>query len=184
MSNDTTIAAKTTPVDAVINNHVALAMGAGLVPVPLLDVAAIAAVQYKMLKEISAFYGVEFVENRVKSIVTSLLAGFGSASIAVVGVRSLAKVAPGLGSLFGIVTLPVVAGACTYAVGKVFVQHFESGGTFLNFDSLDAKSGLTREFEKGKTYIGETTKSVGRKVSDFSTKVENKLDSLIEAGCA
>jgi uncharacterized protein (DUF697 family) len=183
MSNELTTTSKAPQVDAVINNHVALAMGAGLIPLPLVDVAAISAVHYKMLKDISAVYGVEFVENRVKSIVASLLTGLGSTSVAAVGVRSLAKLAPGLGSLFGIVTLPVVAGAFTYAVGKVFVQHFESGGTFLNFDSLDAKSGLTREFEKGKTCVSETARSFGKKASDFSTKIENKIDNLIEAGC-
>lgn len=183
MSNDTTVASKAPQVDEVINNHVALAMGAGLIPLPVVDIAAISAVHYKMLKEISAVYGVEFVENRVKSIVASLLTGIGSTSVAAVGVRSMVKVAPGLGSLLGLVTLPVVAGAFTYAVGKVFVQHFESGGTFLTFESLDAKSGLAREYERGKAYVSDTAKSVGKKASDFSNKIEDKIDSLIEAGC-
>ncbi len=184
MSNELTTTSHAPQVDAVINDHVALAMGAGLIPLPLVDLAAISAVHYKMLKEISAVYKVEFVENRVKSIVASLLTGVGATSVAAVGVRSLAKLAPGLGSLFGIVTLPVVAGAFTYAVGKVFVQHFESGGTFLNFDSLDAKGGIAREFEKGKAYVSDTAKGVGKKASDFSTKVEDKLDSFITAGCS
>jgi hypothetical protein len=28
---------------------------------------------------------------------------------------------------------PTLSSACTYAVGKVFIQHFSSGGTFLTF---------------------------------------------------
>lgn len=183
MSNDIIPASKSAQVDEVINNHVALSMGAGLIPIPFADTAAVAAVHYKMLKDISAIYGVEFVEMRVKSIVVSLLAGFGSTSIAAASVRSVAKLVPGVGTIVGAVTLPVVAGAITYAIGKVIAQHFESGGTFLNFDSLDVKGGLAREFEKGKSCLADRAKSLGKKASDFSDKIENKLDSLIEAGC-
>ncbi len=31
-------------------------------------------------------------------------------------------------------TVPTFAAASTYAVGKIFVQHFESGGTVLSFN--------------------------------------------------
>ncbi len=30
--------------------------------------------------------------------------------------------------------MPATTGASTYAVGKVFIQHFESGGTLLDFE--------------------------------------------------
>ena len=46
--------------------------------------------------------------------------------------------------------MPALAGASTYAVGKVFVQHFESGGTFLNFDPEDVRDYYAEQFEKGK----------------------------------
>ena len=36
-----------------------------------------------------------------------------------------------IGQSTGAITMPVIAGASTYAIYKVFVQHFESGGTFL-----------------------------------------------------
>lgn len=183
MSNETIVASKAAEVDAVINNHVALSMGAGLIPLPFVDVAAVASVHYKMLKEISTLYGVEFDGVRVKSIVASLLAGFGSTSLATASVRTVTKFVPGIGSILGAITLPFIAGAFTYAVGKVVAQHFESGGTFLTFDSLDVKSGLATEFQKGKACLSEKAKSVGQRASEFSDKIENKLDSLIEAGC-
>src|SRR5690606_18689671 len=100
---------------------------------------ALTAVQLKMLAEISAVYGVEFKENRGKSILISLLSSAGSTTLAVGSLGSIIKSIPGFGQWIGGLTLPVIAGGLTYAVGKVFIQHFESGGDFLNFDDLAAK---------------------------------------------
>jgi hypothetical protein len=41
---------------------------------------------------------------------------------------------PGIGGFLGIFVVPGFAAASTWAVGKVFIQHFASGGTFLDFD--------------------------------------------------
>ena len=45
---------------------------AGLIPVPLVDIAAVGGVQLHMLRRLSEIYGVPFSENRGKSILTSL----------------------------------------------------------------------------------------------------------------
>jgi hypothetical protein len=47
--------------------------------------------------------------------------------------------------------MPGVAGAATYAVGKVFIQHFESGGTLLNFNPDSVRDYYKQELQKGKT---------------------------------
>lgn len=183
MSTEVVQIPKAAQAEAIVNNHIAWATGAGLIPFPLFDLAAIVGVQLKMLKEMSELYGVEFRENRVKSIVASLFTGVGSTSVAVASVGTVAKLVPGIGSILGVVTLPVVAGAFTYAIGKIFIQHFESGGTFLTFDSLDAKSGFQREFEKGKVYVSGSAKKLGNKVADTSTKIEDKIDAAIDTVC-
>jgi uncharacterized protein (DUF697 family) len=170
--------------EGIVNSHVALAMGAGFVPLPLLDLVAVSGVQLKLLKALGDLYGVPFTENRVKSIVTSLLGGVGSTSLAVASVGSVAKIVPGLGPVLGVVTLPVVAGAVTYAVGKVFIQHFESGGTFLTFDSLDARRGFQQEFERGKANLAQGAKSLGHKVATASDKLEQKLDAAVDKVCS
>ena len=46
---------------------------AGLIPVPLVDMAAVGGVQLHMLRRLSQIYGVPFSENRGKSILTSLV---------------------------------------------------------------------------------------------------------------
>jgi len=46
----------------------------------------------------------------------------------------------------------------TYGIGKVFVQHFESGGTFLNFDAQKTKDYFKSQFKVG-TKLAVTPKS-------------------------
>ncbi len=46
--------------------------------------------------------------------------------------------------------MPILCGAATYATGKVFIQHFASGGTFLTFDPAKVKAHYAQMFEEGK----------------------------------
>jgi hypothetical protein len=46
--------------------------------------------------------------------------------------------------------MPAVAAASTWATGKVFIRHFESGGTFLDFDPAKARAYYAEEYEAGK----------------------------------
>ena len=113
-----------------------------------LDIAGIAGVQIKMLMELSKLYGIKFAENRVKSILAALIGSAGAGSMATGAVASLIKVVPVVGTIGGVLALPIVAGASTYAVGKVFVQHFESGGTFLDFDPARTKQYFAEQFKE------------------------------------
>ncbi|MNC99258.1 hypothetical protein D3C83_174830 [compost metagenome] len=47
--------------------------------------------------------------------------------------------------------MPALAGASTYATGRVFVDHFESGGTFDNFDPETARGDYAQQLDKAKT---------------------------------
>lgn len=126
-----------------VNHHLGLSLGAGMIPVPIFDVVAISGIQLKLINDLSHLYAVPFTRHRAQAIVFSLFAGVGSFSLATGVVGSLLKTLPGAGSLLGAATLPVTATALTYAVGHVFIEHFETGGTLLDFDTTAAK----RKFE-------------------------------------
>lgn len=49
--------------------------------------------------------------------------------------------------------MPVFSGSATYAIYKVFVQHFESGGTFLDLDPAKVKVYFSEHFAKGKKVV-------------------------------
>jgi len=47
--------------------------------------------------------------------------------------------------------MPVVAGAATYTGGRVFIQHFASGGTFLTLDPDKVTNYYAEMLKEGKT---------------------------------
>lgn len=134
---------------ALIKTYMPWSAGAGLLPMPLIDVAALIAVQLRMLSKISALYGLPFAESGVKSAVTSLLGSVVSTGVGA-SLGSLVKVIPVIGSLVGVVAVPGVYCAATYAIGRVFVSHFEAGGTFLDFDPQKTRAFFVAEYEKAK----------------------------------
>jgi len=142
-----------------VRRHVIYAMAGGLVPVPVMDVAAITAVQLKLLTNLAETYEVPFETTSVKNVLGSLVGGVAGVSAGLWG-ASILKSIPVVGSAAGMVTVPIFAGASTYAVGKVFIRHFESGGTFLTFDANKAKSYYKEVFEEGKQVASELKDSI------------------------
>ena len=63
------------------------------------------------------------------------------------------KTLPGIGSLISTVAMPVLAGGCTYAIGQVFVRHYESGGTLLTFNAATMKEEFARQIKAGEEVV-------------------------------
>jgi len=130
---------------------------AGLIPLPIVDLVAVGGIQLQMLRRLAEIYDVPFSENRGKSVLASLAGSIipvGAGAVAATGLMSALKVVPALGMALAAVTMPVVSGGATYAIGKVFIQHFASGGTLLDFNPGDY-----REFIKKQTSGAQTSAS-------------------------
>jgi uncharacterized protein (DUF697 family) len=136
----------------VVKQHVWLAAGAGLIPLPIVDLVAISGIQLRMLKHLADDYDISFSDNLGKSVTGALLGGVLPTATAEAS-RSLIKTIPFVGGYLGAVSQPIVAGATTFAVGKVFIQHFESGGTLLDFDASKTKAYFAEQYEKGKAFV-------------------------------
>jgi uncharacterized protein (DUF697 family) len=134
----------------IVAYHVQWSLGLGLVPIPLIDAVAILITQVRMLKKLSDHYGIACSENHVKILVTSLIGGTNSGLIGGKFLISMTKLVPGIGTFIGITAMSALSGSITYAVGQVFIQHFESGGTFLDFDPKKVKEYFMTQFEEGK----------------------------------
>lgn len=132
-----------------VKSYIPWSAGAGLLPMPLLDVAALVTLQLRMLSKLSDLYGVPFRENGVKSTVTSLLGSVLSTSLGG-ALGSLIKIVPVVGPLVGVAAVPGVYCAATYAIGRVFVTHLAAGGTFLDFDAEKMRAYFIAEYEKAK----------------------------------
>jgi uncharacterized protein (DUF697 family) len=150
--------------DNIILNHVFFSLGAGLVPVPLLDMAAVTVVQLDMLKQLSRLYDVPFQEESGKSLISAIAGGVAAR----VG-ASMIKAIPVVGTFLGGVSMSVLSGASTYSIGQVFKRHFSSGGNLTNIDIKKAKKIFEEAFEKGKDIA---TKMEKEKKENQSTKEE------------
>jgi len=123
---------------------------AGLLPVPVVDVAAVGGVQLQMLRRISQLYNVPFSKNRGKAIVASLAGTMIPASTGL-GVASMAKSVPVAGTAIGAMTAPALSVGATYVIGMAFVEHFARGGTLLDFDPPDHREFIKAPAEQRKT---------------------------------
>ena len=131
--------------DSIIQNHMIWSMGAGLIPVPIADFFAVSAIQLDMIRQLAKVYDIDFSEQAGKASITALT----SSGLARLGARAV-KFIPGVGTILGGITMSVLSGASSYALGQVFRKHFESGGTFLDFEPSRVKKFYNEQFEKGK----------------------------------
>ena len=142
--------ANLTRVSEIISSSVKWSAAAGLVPLPVIDLVALGAVQATMLMKLSDAYGQPFGKEAANSIVSVLLGTLlpGMAAGAVMG--SAIKFAPVGGTLTGIVAMAGFGTAATYAVGKVFARHLARGGKPSTFSAEAIKDELKAEFQGAK----------------------------------
>lgn len=132
-----------------IKSYVVAAVALSTVPLPLVDVAGIAAIQLRMIQKLSQLYGKPFSSALGRSLQGALLGTFGGLGGGL-AVGSLVKIIPGIGWALSAATLPIAAGASTYAIGRVFVRHYEEGGSLFNLDAAKFKAFTRAQYEKGK----------------------------------
>jgi uncharacterized protein (DUF697 family) len=148
--NAETASSREVEADNIIRKNLLWGAGAGILPIPLVDVIAITSVQIKLVKELSELYEVPFKEDILKHAAAALLAGLGAPTAAALVTFSAFKFVPILGPMLAVIASPGLAVAFTYAVGKVFTQHFASGGTFLDFEPKKVREYFATQFEDGK----------------------------------
>lgn len=142
--------------DMTISKHVTASVGAGFIPVPIVDFAAVTGVQMDMIYRLCRIYGVDFSKEAARTVIMTLIGG----SVPGLGARFFAsgmKLIPGVGTIIGMVATPTISGAATYAVGRVFVQHLETGGDLVTFDASKMKEQFERALQQGKKMTSRTS---------------------------
>jgi uncharacterized protein (DUF697 family) len=123
---------------------------AGLIPIPLVDLAAVGGVQIEMLRRVSKIYAVPFSQNSGKALIAGVAGSMIPASSGV-GATSLIKGIPGIGTAVSLLTMPTLSMGATYAIGMAFIQHFATGGTLLDFNPPDYHEFLKAETGHGRS---------------------------------
>ncbi len=142
--------------DKIIMKNVYCTAGIGCVPIPLVDLVGIGSFQALMIKQLSNLYGVKFNDHIAKNLVTALLGTLSARVITAGVVGSIFKFIPGFGAVVGsLLAVPAVAGSVTYAIGRVFVKHFEEGGTLLDLNVEKAKTFFQSQYKVGQKVAAE-----------------------------
>jgi len=165
-------------IDAVVKDYTIAAMAVGMVPLPLVDMAALAALQVKMAHALGRRYHRRLSQHRAEALVAAAAGGTvpvsGTVGLAALlsvpqtvttsvggsvlslsaasGLASLVKLVPVFGTLAGGMSMTIFAGATTYGIGRLLVGHFESGGTLLSGDPTRIRRKFRKEFKAGQAY--------------------------------
>jgi len=161
--------------NSIIKNHMYLAVGAGLIPVPVVDFVAVTGIQIDMIKKLADLYNVDFQKSQAKAII-SALTGAGIARLA----AGMTKVIPIIGSILGGITMSGLSGASTYAIGEVFKNHFSSGGNIGDLDIDKFSSFYKDKFEQGKTMAKDMEteqKTTESKTVEFDDAIVDEFKS-------
>jgi uncharacterized protein (DUF697 family) len=137
-------------VRSICRKYMMISLATSVVPAPGLDIAALTAIQVKMVHALAKVYEVPFSKELGRSSIASLIGGVGAASLARGTFGSLIKLIPIVGPVAGALAMPVLAAASSYAVAKVFILHFESGGTLLDFDPERMREHYAQQLQEGK----------------------------------
>ena len=115
----------------IIKGHMIVAMSVGMLPVPIVDGIALTNIQWNLICRLADHYGVP-VQRVYRTMFISMIAGGFPVIFSRFG-GSVLKLIPGFGQVAGSIALSNLAAASTYAAGKVFMEHFERGGTLNDF---------------------------------------------------
>lgn len=130
--------------EELVRDQLKWAVAIALVPVPLVDVAALTALQLQLIRRLAKYYQVPYSEQQGRA----LLHAAAAATVATAGAGAV-KAIPVLGTVVGGLTMAALAGGSTYAVGQVCIEHFEKGGTLEDLAPDAALAYYQKAFQKG-----------------------------------
>lgn len=162
-------ALRQTEAQNIVKNNIITSMASGLIPVPLFDIISLTNIQFHMIQTLAEHYEIP-ADNISKPLVASLISG-SLPVVSMLGLGSFVKSIPGIGSLAGSGSVAIISGAVGYAVGQVFIRHFEQGGTLQDFNPNSAKEYFSEQFKAGKLIAGELVHEIKNR------KQQGKLSS-------
>ena len=130
-------------------------MGVGLIPIPLIDCAAVMALQLKLLRELSDLYKKPFAETQAKAVIASLIGGILPTALVGGSAAAFLKFLPGPGTLLGAAAVSAASGASTLAIGKVFIAHFETGGSLLDVDTAQLQDSFAYRYAEARQEVAQ-----------------------------
>lgn len=138
MAEDPLVARRRSLARRIVDRHATYSAVGGIIPVPIANVAGVTAVIVRMVKVLSDLYGVPFERDRARAIVIGLMGGAMPTGLAAVTASTLFYIVPG-SNLIGLAVSSATAIACTRGIGRIFIEHFESGATLNDISAVESR---------------------------------------------
>ncbi len=152
---------------SIVKRNMIWSGGVGFLPIPMVEFVAITGVQVKLIKELSDHYDVPFRKDLAKKIVISLLGGLGSVTLGQALAFSSLRAIPFVGPVIAATSLPAMSAGAAYAIGKVFIAHYEAGGTLLSFNPDEMRDYFKSMYDTGVKKAGNLKNKVtGKKAAE------------------
>lgn len=150
---ETVVVPESAKVEKAIRDSVYASMGIGIVPLPLFNVAAVTGSNLNLARKLSDLYGVEFKEGVAKKIIIAMTGA--SAGVLASPIVETALIGlPLIGLPLAIGTKPILNGTATYAIGRMFVTHFERGGSFIGANVDAMKEDFSAAYKNSREWLG------------------------------
>ena len=133
----------------VVNKYSMGAAGLSIVTLPGLELGLLGALQLKMVHSLTKRYGQKFSANAVRGIIGSLAGMVAVSHLKSSTLARFLRAVPVVGFI-GSYSVTIYNAALTYAIGKVFIHHFEAGGTVLTLNAKKIKGVFEKYFKEGK----------------------------------
>lgn len=146
----------------IIKRHTLYAAGLGFIPIPVVDALSITGIQIWMIRDIAKVYEIPFKRHLVKSFIGTVVGNLGAVGVV--------KFIPGLGSVLGGATVSVGAATATYALGQLFMEHFNQGGTLLDFDPVKSRAYFQKLYAEHETTVNQLREEEQKQVSSTTNK--------------
>jgi uncharacterized protein (DUF697 family) len=124
----------------IVHIHVLGSVGANFLPIPIVNSAAMAGLQFAMLRELARYYRKPFDASSARVLISSLSIGVVDFAVAhtqvAVQFKALVTAVPVIGGLLRHGAWPGILAGYTYFLGRSCVQHYEDGGDFLSTEGV------------------------------------------------
>ena len=119
----------------IVYRYMGISAGAALIPFAGLDVVALAGIHIALIKELCEHYQIDFTEHTARNVLIAVTASIVPGTVGSILGRKFLAMLPMTSAVFGWALMSAGSAAFSYAIGRLFIEHFEAGGTLDSFDT-------------------------------------------------
>lgn len=119
----------------IVHRYMAVSAGAAFIPIVGADVVTLAGIHVALVKQLCEHYQIDFTDHTARNVLIALGVSVIPGTVGSMLSRRLLRVLPATGTVFGWMLMSAGSAAFSYAIGRLFIEHFEAGGTLDSFDT-------------------------------------------------